>query len=65
LPGITYGDAAKIVGLWDGKGMYPKSFDRLFKMTAIATDTEGEAGLPFWQWLVNAKTGKPGQGFYK
>jgi hypothetical protein len=59
---ITYGEAAKAVGMWDGKGKYPRAFDRLINLTA---DTLNEHSEDYWQWLVNAATGKPGAGFYK
>jgi hypothetical protein len=59
---MTYGDAAKIVGVWTTQTHYPKEFDtRLINLTADALNEHSQES---WQWLVNAETGKPGSGFY-
>jgi hypothetical protein len=59
---MTYGDLAKVIGLWDGVGAFRHfhTIDRLINKTnAVYRDEALE-----WKHLVNAKTGKPGRGFY-
>jgi hypothetical protein len=60
---VPYGDVAKDIGFKTGQKTFPHlDFDRLINLTADVVD---EHSPDFWQWMVNAKTGKPGQGIYR
>jgi hypothetical protein len=53
---MTYGDLAKVVGYWDGKGHYPKAVDKLFHQTEARFSRESLK----WDYFVNAAAGQPG-----